>query len=238
MGGGLPVCRSPWGGKWAGGSPCLSPSLCLPWAGNKASVLGVALAMERVAPIPLRFVLACCSQARSVWRLCALSRVRLSIAVPAGAGGWGVEAGPAPASHPGAAVLPGGGGIIPFASGGVGGRSPRGLWVGWGVGGAGGVAPWLPTSSLWGRRSAAFCPVPLSSPAHPPQAHAFGRGLGAAPGAGCGPPPAGQPSGGGGGEGRPVSRPPRRAGLGAGGAGGSPRLSPSLCPPWAGKVGR
>ena len=133
-GGGRPVRRSPRlrgrAGQWGGGSPCLCPSLWLLWAGNKAGVLGVPLAMEGVAPIPLRFVLACCLRARSVWRPCVLARVCLSIAVPAGAGGWGVEAGPAPASLPGAAVLPGGVGIIPSASGGVGGRHPRGLRVG------------------------------------------------------------------------------------------------------------
>ena len=67
-GGGRSVRRSPGlcgrGGQWGGGSPCLSPSLCLPWAGNKAGVLGVALAMGSVAPIQLRFVFACCLWAR------------------------------------------------------------------------------------------------------------------------------------------------------------------------------
>ena len=112
------------GGQWGWGSPCLGPSLCLSWAGNKAGVLDVALAMEGVAPIPFRFVLACRLRARSVWRPCAQARVRLSIAVPAGAGGWGAEVGPAPASLPGAAVLPGGGGITATASGGVGAGVP------------------------------------------------------------------------------------------------------------------
>ena len=116
--------------------------------------------------------------------------------------------------------------------GGVGGRRPRGLRLSGGVGGQGGVAPWLLSSPRWGGRSAAFCPVPLSSPAHPPQAYAFGRGHGAAPGAGCCPLPAGQP-GGGVGDGRLVSR--SLEGLAGGwGAGGSLRLSPSLCLPWAG----
>ena len=187
------------GGAVGRGSPCLGPFLCLLWAGNKAGVLGVALAMEGVAPTPLRFMLACCSRARSVWRPCVLARVRLSIAVPAGAGGWGVEAGPAPASLLGAAVLLGAGGTVPSASGGAGGLAPpwpAGRWGGWRD--RGGVAPWLPASSLWGGRPVALCPVPTSSPAHLPQVYAFGRGRGAAPGAGCGLPPVGQPGGGGG----------------------------------------
>ena len=141
-GGGRPVRRSPRlcgrGGPWGGGSPCIGPSLCLPWAGNKAGLLDVALAMEGVASIPLRFVLACCPWARFVWRPCVLARVRLAIRVPAEAGGWGVEAGPAPASLPGAAVLPGGRGTVPSPSGGVGGRRPRGPRVRGGLGGQGG----------------------------------------------------------------------------------------------------
>ena len=110
------------GGHWGWGSPCLGLSLCLPWAGNKAGVLDVTLAMESVVPIPFRF--ACCLRARSVWRPCAQARVRLSIAVPAGAGGRGVEAGPAPASLPGAAVLTGGGGITATALGRMGAGVP------------------------------------------------------------------------------------------------------------------
>ena len=133
-------------GPWGWGSLCLGPSLCLPWAGNKAGVLDVALAMEGVAPVPFRFVLACCLRARSVRRSGVLARVRLPVVVPAGVGGWGVGAGPAPASLPGAAVLPGEGGITATASGGGGDRRPRGLRVG---GGGGGIAPWL-SSSLSG----------------------------------------------------------------------------------------
>ena len=133
----LPDCAAG-GGQWGWGSPCLSPSLYLPWAGNKAGVLGVALAMEGVAPIPLRFVLACCLRARSVWRPRVLARVRLSIVVPAGASAWGMGAGPAPASLPGAAVLPGGGGIIPSAWGGVGAGAPVACGPVGGLGGQGG----------------------------------------------------------------------------------------------------
>ena len=106
------------GGQWGGGLPCLVPSLCLSWAGNKAGVAGVALVMEGVAPIPLPFMLACRLRARSMWRPGALARVRLFCVGPAGAGGWGGGAGLAPASLSGAAFLPGGGGIIPSASGG------------------------------------------------------------------------------------------------------------------------
>ena len=112
------------GGQWRCGSPCLGPSLCPPWEGNKAGVLDVALAMEGVAPIPFRCVLACCLWARSVWRPGVLAWVRWPIVVPPGAGGRGVGAGPAPASLPGAAVLPGGGGITASASGGLGAGVP------------------------------------------------------------------------------------------------------------------
>ena len=77
------------GAPRGGGSPYLGPSLCPPWAGNKAGVIGVALVMEGVAPILLRFVFACCPRAWSVWRPCALARVRLPVAPPVGAGGWG-----------------------------------------------------------------------------------------------------------------------------------------------------
>ena len=127
-GGGRPVRRPPlWCGEkdqWGGGLPHLGPSLSLPWAGNEAGVFGVALAMEGLAPILLRFVLPCCPRARSVWRPCALTRVRLSIAVPAGAGGWGRQCRPCCAPPPGAAVLPGGGGTVPFALGGWGAGVP------------------------------------------------------------------------------------------------------------------
>ena len=75
--------------------------------------------MEGVTPILFWCVLVCCFRARSVWRHVALARVHWSIVVPAGAGGWGVGAGPAPASLPGAAILPGGGGITASASEGM-----------------------------------------------------------------------------------------------------------------------
>ena len=139
VGGGRPAPRSSQrlgrGGQWGGGSPCLGPSLCLPPAGNKAGILGVALAMQGVAPIPLRFVLACCPRARSAgalvcWRgfACPSRFLREQAA-------GGVEAGPAAAPLPDAAVLPGGGGGggVRSALGGVGGRRPRGARAGGGL---------------------------------------------------------------------------------------------------------
>ena len=140
---GVPFSRSvrP-GGQWGWGSPCLGPSLCLPWAGNKAGVLDVALVMEGVAPIPFPFVLACCLRARSVWLLGVLARVRLPVVVPAGVGGWGVGAGPGPASLPGAAE----GGSLPLPRGGMGAGVPVACGSVGGAGRLGGIAPWLPSS--------------------------------------------------------------------------------------------
>ena len=113
-----------------------------------------------------------------------------------------MEAGPAAALLPDAAVLLGGGGTVPSALRGVRGRRPHGPRVcggeWWDTGGGGRAV--VPTSLLRGGRPVALCPVPPSLPAHPPQVYAFGQGRGVAPGAGCGLPPAGQP--GGGGEGR------------------------------------
>ena len=61
-GGGRPVCRPPRrrGSRIPRGRGLLylGPSLCLPWAGNKAGVIGVAQVMEGVASILLRFVYA------------------------------------------------------------------------------------------------------------------------------------------------------------------------------------
>ena len=134
------------GGQWSWGSPCLGPSLCLPWAGNKVGVLDVPLVMEGVAPIPFRFLLACCFWARSVCRPCAQARVYLSLGVPAGAGCRGVEASPASASFPGAVLLAGGGGITATTSGGVGAGVSVACGSVGGVGGTGGIAPWLPSA--------------------------------------------------------------------------------------------
>ena len=172
-GGGRPVRRAPGlckrGGQWGGGSPCLGPSLCLPWAGNKAGVPGVALAMESGAPIPLRCVLACCPRVRSVWCPGALGRVRLSFVVPAGAGGWGVGAGPAPASLSGAAVLPGGGGIIPSALGGPGAGALVACGpVGGGRGDKGGGRPVAILLSLWRGGGDSLPSTPFAAGAFPP----------------------------------------------------------------------
>ena len=57
------MCRPPRrrgrGAPGGGGSLYLGPSLCLPWAGTKAGVIGVAQFMEGVASILLGFVLMC-----------------------------------------------------------------------------------------------------------------------------------------------------------------------------------
>ena len=203
------------GGQWGGGSLCLVPSLCLSWAGNKAGVTGVVLVMEGVAPIPLQFLLACLLWARSVRRPGALARVRLLPAVPVGAGGWGGVAGRALAPLTGAAVPPGGEGIIPSASGGWGPAALRlaGRQGGWG----GGSRRGRPASPLGGGPRFPTLP-PLSSSAHSPPACAFGLGRGAAPCTGCGLP------GGGGGRGGAWTAPP--------GAPTDPK-PPSALPEWA-----
>ena len=58
-GGGRPPLGRRRGAPRGRGSLYLSPSLCLPWAGTKAGVIGVAQFMEGVASILLRFVFAC-----------------------------------------------------------------------------------------------------------------------------------------------------------------------------------
>ena len=168
-GGGGPVRRAPRlygrGGQWGGGSLCLVPSLCLPWAGNKAGVTGVVLVMEGVAPIPLRLVLACRLWAWFVRRPGALARVRVLPAVPVGAGNWGGGAGRAPAPLTGAAVPPGGGGTIASAPGGWGPALPR---LAGRRGGGGGVAPRPPCSPFRGRPAVPYPAPPLVVGAFPP----------------------------------------------------------------------
>ena len=223
VGGGGGLCPAPCvcaasGGKPGGGSLCVVPSLCLPWAGNKAGVTGVVLVMEGVAPIPLRFVLACRLWARSAWRPGALVRARLFPAVPVGAGGWGGGAGLPPAPLSGAAVPPGGGGTIPSALGGWGLAPPRlagrpGRW-----GGGRAAAPLL---SLWGAARVSL-PCPPSRRRRIPPRRARSVGV-------AGPPRAWvRPAWRGGGwrEGRPVNRSP----------GGPVRLKPSLRPPRVGNI--
>ena len=189
-GGGRPVRRAPRlcgrGSRWGGGSLCLVLSLCFPWAGSKAGVTGVVLVMEGVAPIPLRLGLACRLRARSVWRPGALARVRLFSAVPVGAGGWGGGAGLAPAPLSGAAVLLGGGGTIPSASGGVEAGAPAACGpVGGGVGGGGGGA--APLLALWRAACSSLPYPPLVAGAFPPRrARSVGvAGPPRAPGAVC-----------------------------------------------------
>ena len=57
------MCRPPRGrgrGALRGGrSLYLGPSVCLPWAGTRAGVIGVAQFMEGLASILLWFVFAC-----------------------------------------------------------------------------------------------------------------------------------------------------------------------------------
>ena len=90
--GGRPVCRSPWELGWGaprgGGLLYLGPSVCLPWVGTKAGLVGVAQFMEGVASILLKFVSACRPRVWSAGRPCVLVRVRLPVVITVGAGGW------------------------------------------------------------------------------------------------------------------------------------------------------
>ena len=233
-GGGRSVCRPPRrcgrGAPRSGWSPYLGPSLCLPWAGNKAGVIGVALVMEGGAPILLRFVFACCPRAWPVWRRCALARVRLPVAAPVGAGGGGHggawRTGSAAFPSPGAAALSGGGGTSPLPWGGWRAGAPvarlrhfagrRGGVEGEGRGGRA-VVPHLPPPGGW---PVAPGPDPPSLLAHPPQVYLFGRGRSAAPGAG------GSVRRGGGGR---CAAPPRGLGRGAPQGGGREGCLAAVC---------
>ena len=144
-------------------------------------------------PIPFWFVLACCLQARSARRPGVLARVRLPVLVPAGVGGWGVGAGPAPASLPGTAVLPGGGGITATASGG--GRGPTsqrlaGLLEGWAD--WGGLRRGSPPPSPEGAACSPLLSPPLIAGASLPGV-CVRLGPWSTSGAECGLPPAGEP---------------------------------------------
>ena len=213
------------GGQWGAGSPCLGPSPCLPWADNKAGVLGVALAMESVAPMPLRFVLACCPRARSLWQPGVVARLSLSIVVSVAAGSWGLGAGPAPASLPGAAVLPGEEGVIPSASGELGAGAPMacgpvGVWgdLGWGRA----VAPHL--SLLGGAACSPLPSLPFVAGASPPGVRVPSGSWGS-PGRGM------RPAAGGRGGGAAREPPLQRDGRGAVGPGGrSALVRPSALP--------
>ena len=155
-----------------------------------------------MAPIPLLCVLACCSRARSAgapvcWRgfACPSRFLREQAA-------GGLEAGPAAAPVPDAAVLPGGGG--------------RPLCRGWGADG--------PVGGRWWGRLGAACGPPPGPPsvagASPPCVR-IRPGSWGSPRAGCGLPPAGQSGGSGGGG----------VAWGPGGAGGrSVSVRPSALP--------
>ena len=122
-----PVVR-PGGGLYGGGSLCLIPSLCLPSAGNKAGVTGVALSMGGVAPhtTPVR------AHQASLGTICAASwRVGAGSLVLRGPHG-GRRLGRGGGSRSGSSL--GRGGTIPPASGG-GGRGPSGPRAGGGAGG-------------------------------------------------------------------------------------------------------
>ena len=127
-------------------------------------------------PIPLWFVLARLHWARSVRRPGALASAQLFSAVLVGAGGWGGEAGRAPAPLSGGG---GGGGGHPPCLGGRG-RGPRSLRAG-GGGGGGGSRRGLPALPLGGGPRYPIL-APLLPSAHSPPACACGRGRGAAPG--------------------------------------------------------
>ena len=148
-------------------SLCLFPSLCLPWAGNKAGVTGVVLSMGGVAPhtTPVR------AHPASLGTICAASRF-------AGVGplvlrgphvSWRLERGGG--SHSGSPL--GRGGPIPPASGG-GGRGLRGWRAGGGAGG--GVSRrGLPALVPGGGLRYSFLALSVL-PARSLQARACGRG--------------------------------------------------------------
>ena len=123
-----PVCVAG-GGLWGGGSLCLAPSLCLPWAVNKACVTGVVLVMWGVAP----HTTPVCARPPSLGAFCAASwRVGAGSLVPRGSCGsrrLGQGAGPCSGSPSGR-----GRGDHPPCLGGWGPGPPRlaGQWGGWG----------------------------------------------------------------------------------------------------------
>ena len=215
-----PPCLCDRGGKWRGGSLRLVPSLCLPWTGNKAGVTGVVVVMEGVAPIPLRFVLACLLWARSVRRPGALARVRLLPAVPVGAGGWCGGCGPCSGPSQGRRGPAGGRGDPPLCLRGGGGRRPRGLRAGRGGWGGGGCAT-APRSPSGGQPAVPYPAPPLVVGAFPPGVRVRSGSRGR-------PVHRMRPAWrrGGGEEGRPVDRP----------SGGPFRPEPSLCPPQVGNI--
>ena len=99
------VCCYTLGGK----PPCLKkknrpgPSLCPPWAGNIAGVIGDALVMGGAAPILLRFVVPCRPWAWPVRCSGVLVRAQPPVATPVGAGAEGRRG--APCADPAASPL-------------------------------------------------------------------------------------------------------------------------------------
>ena len=205
------------GGQWDWGSPRLGPSLCLPWGGNKAGDLHVALAMEGVDPILSRFVFSCCLWARSVgrpWRQGSFVHRDSYGSRRLGRGG-----GPCSGLPPGRRSPAGGRGITATASGRVGAGIPVACGSLRWLGGSGGIGPRLSLSLSGGG--------PLSSPALYFLVYALSPGCGAA----CRRGPAWQ----GGGGVRKLSL--RGDAQGAGGAGGRvASVRPSDCSPWAGNI--
>ena len=144
----------PGGGLKGGGSLCLVPSLCLPWAGNKAGVTGVVLSMGGVAPqtTPVR------ARPPSLGAICAASwRVGAGSLVLRGCcGSRRLRRGGG--SRSGSSLGRGGGDHPPCLGGWAPGPLRRaGRWRGWG----GGVAP-RPPCSPSGWRPA----VPHPGPPH------------------------------------------------------------------------
>ena len=163
----FPPAVRPGRGLLGGGSLCLFPSLCLPWAGNKAGVTGVVLSMGGVAPhtTPVR------THPASLGTICAASRCvgvgPLVLRGPHVSRRLGRGGG----SHSGSPL--GRGGPIPPASGG-GGRGPRGWRAGGGAGG-GGSRRGLPALVPGGGLRYSFPALPVS-PARSLPARACGRG--------------------------------------------------------------
>ena len=151
-GGGRPLRRAlrlcGRGGRWGGGSPCLGPSLCLPWAGNKVSITGLRSGHggrgPNTAPVPA------CLPSPGAVRV-ALWRVGAGLLVLRGSCGsrWLGRGGGPCSGLPRVRRSPAGGrGDHPLCLRGVGAGVPAACGPMGEVGGTGGggVAPWPPCS--------------------------------------------------------------------------------------------
>ena len=188
--------RVPGGGLGGGGPPvrraprslCLVPSLCLPWAGNKAGVTGVVLSMGGVAPrtTPVR------ARPPSLGAICAASwRVDAGSLVPrSSCGSRQLGRGGEPRS--GSPLGRGEGGPSPLPRG-VGAGAPAACGPVGGLGG--GVAPRPPCSPSGWRPAVLYPGPPLGVGALPPSVRVRSGSRGR-PGVGKD-------------EGRPLARPPR-----------------------------